>query len=181
MKLPRDIIDLPQSITLERNHRAIVAVAEELGTFECADGHITVGDAEGIAEFSPITVRSGAYRVVVYQWQHPQQRLVNVALLAACADTSRGRVKHILVRQSFAPHIADLPVDFASVAVKIGNRTVRVQSGLGDGVYPVYVRKPFLRAANLVMVDFKIWELGKVVLLPGQEMDEYQMVVKAKA
>jgi hypothetical protein len=44
----------------------------------------------------------------------------------------------------------------------------------------VYVRKPLLGSPNLILVDFKIWLVRRLVARPGWEIDEYQVGVQTK-
>lgn len=181
MRLPREIVDLPESATLRRNGLDVVAARRELARAECPDGRVTIGDAEGIDLFRPIRVRPGAYRVVVYEWQHPRRGSVNLALLVASCDKPSGILRPIAVEQVFAPHVEGLPVDCAALWVRVGVATLRVNSGLGDGVYPVYARKSLASPPDLILVDFKVWELRNYIERPGWTVDEYGLPFETRA
>lgn len=49
-------------------------------------------------------------------------------------------------------------------------------SGLGDGYYPVVGVYNFGLLAQAVVLDFQVWRIHEVILLPGQVLDEFAIV-----
>ena len=59
----------------------------------------------------------------------------------------------------------------------MGSMTFTFASGLGDGYYPVYASKRWLRQPTALVVDFKLWEIRKnLILTGGQRLDDFGKV-----
>lgn len=66
-----------------------------------------------------------------------------------------------------------------SAEIRIGSSSSLTHpAGLGDGYYPITGVYNFGLFAQAVVLDFKVWHAREVVLLPGQVLDEYGIVVK---
>jgi hypothetical protein len=66
-----------------------------------------------------------------------------------------------------------------SAEIRIGSASALTHpAGLGDGYYPITGVYNFGLLARAVVLDFKLWHVRDVVLLPGQVLDEYGIVVK---
>lgn len=176
--LPLDeVFEAPLAFEFARNGKRLVANRVELTQQPVLARRATIGDAEGVQFFSPIGLRSQRYRCFLYRWQHPSEP-INVCLLLAPTDPKPNKVIELRVRQSFAPQVPGIPVDSGAISVLIGNEVFTVASGFGDGSYPVFAIKPWLRAASALLVDFKVWETNRnLVLSDEQRFDEFGVVV----
>ena len=170
------LLDAPKSFEFVRNSKSIVATRHELSPPSHALSRVTIADAMAPEEFTPIRVAKSEYRCLLYQWSHPRG-VINVCAAIVPTSAARGRIVELSIKQTFAPHVPGLPVDSGEIVMDFGGNKHVIESGLGDGYYPVYGCKPMFRRPTAIVVDFKIWQTrDNVILLNNQRFDEYGIV-----
>lgn len=165
---------LPESITISRNGKPLSALRVNLGKVRVIDRTLKIADAEMIDEFPPlpVTITNGEYDVYTYQWPHPRG-IVNLCAVLYVRPQRWSLTRRLSIPNEVRPDLAEgLIVDFGAVSIKSGN-AITLTSGLGDGYYPVFANNNFGWWLQSLIVDFKIWEMGNVVHMPGQQVDEY--------
>ena len=171
---------LPSSIRFYRNGRPVDAVREDVGSVRVDDGRLWIADA-GLVERVPplpVGVPRGTHRVCAYRWHHASGP-VNVCLVVAFTRAFLPRSRRLTITTDVRPDLADgIIVDTAEVAV-VGADALTERSGLGDGYYPVFANYNLGLKLQSLVVDFKLWEVRRVVLMRGSTLDDYGMVTSA--
>jgi hypothetical protein len=169
---------IPESIALNRNGKVIAAARKRLGTLRVINRTLRIADAEMIHEFPPLPVgvKNGEYEVYAYEWSHSRGP-VNVCAVVLLRQQRWAISRRLTIRNNIRPDLTEgLFVDFGAVSIESDN-LITLTAGLGDGYYPVFAIRNFGVFLQSIIVDFKIWKLPNLVLLPGQKLDEYGMVV----
>jgi hypothetical protein len=168
---------LPETIQFTRNDRSVVACRVRLGSITVAGNALLIADPSFADATAPIPVRvpEGTYPVHAYQWDH-SRGAINVCVVVQFRPQWWAIARRMTIHNHYRPDITHgIIVDTAEVCVGSPSE-VTLPSGMGDGVYPVagvYNLGLFMQA---VVLDFRMWEIRDVVLLPGQEFDEYRIV-----
>jgi len=180
MNIPENIFDCPDKFQSERNGLKINCIKDVIGQFKVENYKITVGDKLGISLFTPVKMISGTYQIVKYVWNHDIVGSINVGILIRHEKTIGGSKKCVQIMQTYAPHISDgIPVDSACISIIGGNKCFDIESGLGDGVYPVYGLKKFLSKYNSIYIDLMIWNVRRVIITDDSKFDKYQIAVSS--
>ena len=168
---------LPDRLAFIRNGRVAETTRIRLNEITIDDNRLKIADAAYEGRIPPIPVRvpNGKHVVHIYQWNHPRG-LINVCAVVAFNRQRLAGVRQLKIANDTRPDITDgFIVD--SGEVRIGSESgVSLESGLGDGCYPVIAVYNFGLFLQAVVVDFKVWKVRNVVLLPGQEFDEFAIV-----
>ena len=172
----RDLFRCPASFEFTRNGKSVVATQRELTSQLVRLSQVTIADSGAPDEFSPIRLRPQEYRCYIYEWYHPAATL-NVCVVISPSEAVSGRIVELPVRQNFAPHVPGVPVDSGEIIVELSNSSHTIDSGLGDGYYPVYAAKPLFGRPTAIAIDFKLWQThGNIMLMDNQRFDEYGIV-----
>jgi hypothetical protein len=173
----REIGNLPPSIQLSRNGRPIEARRAEIGSVTVEDGRLRIADAAWVDQVPalPVRVPRGTHPVHAYQWHH-RGETINACVAISFRRQLLPVTRQLVIETDIRPDLTEgVIVDTAEVAVSASN-VLRLSSGLGDGYYPVIANANLGLWLQSLVVDFKIWHLPRVILMPGQEMDEYGFV-----
>ena len=165
---------LPESITLFRNGKPFSATRVSLGKMQVVDRAIQVADAAMIDEFPPLGVwlGNGEYAAYAYQWAHPSG-IINICAVLHIRPQRCCWTRRLSIPNDVRPDLAEgLIVDSGEISFKSANKTT-LTSGFGDGYYPVFANLNFGLWLQSLIVDFKIWEIGNVIHMPGHVLDEY--------
>jgi hypothetical protein len=171
---------LPDRLGFSRNRRPAVARRVRVGEVEVIGHVLRISDVAYGHETSPVPVGvpDGIHTVHAYQWDRPQG-VINVCVVVAFRPPRWSVARRLAIRNEARPDLtAGLIVDHAEVRVG-GFTHVTLPAGLGDGYYPVFGVFNFGLLAQAVVLDFQVWRLRNVVLLPGMAFDEYALVVPA--
>ncbi len=180
MNIPKEIFDCPDSFNLSRNNLPVQCKQKSLGSLVINNKKIVIGDKDGIELFAPIICENGTYKIYSYVWDHSRGE-INVAIIAAMEGVTGGRLNEIHLDQNYAPHLDGLPVDSGAIKIVGGGQSFVIESGFGDGLYPVYGKKRVLRKPHAIVVDFCIWKIRNVILRSGWEFDKYHVAVEKSA
>lgn len=168
---------LPERLRFTCNGREAEASRIQLGEIEVAGGTLRVADVAYGDEALPLPVRvpDGRHTVYAYRWDHPRGP-INVCAVMAFGRQRLAVARRLVIANTPRPDLtAGIIVDHAEV--RIGGRShVTLRSGLGDGYYPVIGMYNFGLFVQAVVLDFEVGRRRNVVLLPGQEFDEFGIV-----
>lgn len=168
---------LPPSISFQRNGLNATAHRADIGSVEPSDGQIRIADSAWVDTVPPLPVHvpSGLFPIHLYQWQHCGQ-IINACLVIPFARPFFPRAIQLSIETDIRPDLTEgVIVDSGEVAVQ-GLSSVVIQSGLGDGYYPVFAVKNLFGKIQSIVVDFKLWHVPRYILMPGQFQDEYGFV-----
>jgi hypothetical protein len=171
---------LPDRLRFVRNGRLAAARRVRIGEIEVIGQVLRIADVAYGNETSPVPVRvaDGIHTVHAYQWDRPQG-VINVCVVVAFRPPRWPVTRRLRIRNDARPDLTGgIIVDHAEVRVG-GFTHVTLPAGLGDGYYPVFGVYNFGLIAQAVVLDFEVWRLRNVVLLPGQAFDEFALVVPA--
>jgi hypothetical protein len=173
------IARLPERLTFVRNDHTVEARRVELGSIEVVGHQLRIADAT-YRDAVPIPARvpDGRHIVHAYQWDHPARSII-VAAAMAFGPPRLAVARRLVISNDMRPDLtAGFIVD--SAEARIGGRShVTFPSGLGDGYYPVIGVFNFGLFLQAVLVDFEVWRMRNVILLPGQVSDEFGIVRRA--
>lgn len=168
---------LPDRLSFVRNGRVAEARRVRLGQIEVTGGELKMADVAYGEQTAPLPVRvpNGRHVVNGYQWDHSQGP-INVCVVVAFRRQRLAVARPLVIANELRPDLtAGIIVDHAEVRIG-GVPGVTLPSGLGDGYYPVVAVYNFGLIPQAVVLDFEVWRMRKVVLLPGQEFDEFGIV-----
>lgn len=174
----KEIGSLPEVISLTRNGKPFRAARFTLGKLRVSQGTIRIADAEMINEFPPLPMRvpNGEHSVVVYQWHHSRGP-IDVCAIVFFRPSRWTVTRRMAIPNDVRPDLsAGLIVDSGAISIQSDN-AITLTAGQGDGYYPLFANYNFGWWLQAVIVDFKIWEIGNVALMPGQKFDEFGIVV----
>lgn len=85
--------------------------------------------------------------------------------------------RRLSIRTEIRPDLNEgIIVDTGEIAIQ-SDDSITMQAGLGDGYYPIFVNYNFGIVSQSVVVDFKIWEVDRRIMLrPGQTLDDFGIV-----
>jgi hypothetical protein len=168
---------LPDRLRFTRNGRNAEAGRVLLGEFEVAGRELRIADAGYADEVPPLPIRvpDGRHAVYAYQWVHARGP-INVCVVVAFGRQRLAIARPLAIANDMRPDLtAGIIVD--SAEVRVGSASgVTFPSGLGDGYYPVVGVFNFGLFVQAVVLDFKVWQVRQIVLLPGQVLDEFAIV-----
>jgi hypothetical protein len=168
---------LPHRLSFSRNGRAAEVRRVPAGEVEVAGNALRIADAAYGDEVPPLPVRvpNGRHTVYAYQWDHPQG-VINVCAVVAFRRQRWAVARPLTIANDMRPDLtAGIIVDSAEVRVG-GVSQVVLPSGLGDGYYPVIGVYNYALVPQAVVLDFQVWRVREVILLPGQVLDEFAIV-----
>ncbi len=170
---------LPDRLHFTRNGRNAEADRVLLCELEVADRELKIADADYGDEVSPLPIRvpNGRHAVYTYRWDHARGP-INVCMVVAFGRQRLAVARPLVITNDMRPDLtAGIIVD--SAEVRIGSASsATFPSGLGDGYYPVVGVFNFGLFAQAAVLDFKVWQVRQVVLLPGQVQDEFAIVYR---
>jgi hypothetical protein len=168
---------LPDVIAFTRGGRTLTAIRKDLGLIRIQDRRLWIADPLLVDAAPPLPVRppGGAASVHTYLWDHPRGP-VHVCVVVRFRRQRWAAIRRLAVRTDARPDLrGGVIVDSGEVAIQSAG-AVRLTSGPGDGYYPVYAAYNFGVFVQAVIVDFEVWQVRRVVLMPGQELDEFGIV-----
>lgn len=179
MQLPASLAELPDTVELSRNGVPFSAQRMELAT-TLSTGGVLFADAGSEDSFTPVPFVHGPATLHAYVWTHPHRGPINVAVVVRTEGprSQPGALREIKIRQCYARHIDGIPVDGGEISITLCGKSTRVESGFGDGAFPVYGRNRFLRRNDVLIVDFLVWKVKKVILRDGWVFDQWHVGVK---
>lgn len=159
------------------NGRAAEAQRVQVGEIEVSGRALRVADVAYGDEAPPLPVRApdGRHAVHAYRWDHPRGP-INVCAVVAFGQQRLAVARRLVIANAPRPDLtAGIIVDHGEV--RIGGRShVTLPSGLGDGYYRVIAVYNFGLVVQAVVLDFEVGRPRNVVLLPGQEFDEFGII-----
>jgi hypothetical protein len=168
---------LPDRLRFTRNGREADAHRVQLGEIEVVGRELRVADATYEDEVSPLPVRvpNGLHAIHVYLWEHPRGS-IPVCVVMAFLPQRLAVARPLVIDNNMRADLTDgIIVD--SGEVRIGSASsITLASGLGDGYYPLHGIYNFGLFVQAVVLDFKVWQVRKMGLLPGQTLDEFGIV-----
>ncbi|HJZ55006.1 MAG TPA: hypothetical protein VKE74_08605 [Gemmataceae bacterium] len=175
---------LPDSIQFTRNGLPVEARRTQLGEVRVAGHSLRIADMmyeEGSdgQPCLPVRVPDGSFPVHAYQWDHPRG-IINVCVVVAFGPQRWATTRPLVVQNEWRPDITHgVIVDTAELTLW-SVTAVTFAAGLGDGVYPVVGVYNYGLFAQAIVVDLLLWrnDSHRVILLPGQVIDEYGIVRK---
>jgi hypothetical protein len=168
---------LPDRLRFTCNGREAEARRVQLGEVEVAGRALRVADVAYGDHTLPLPVRvpDGRHAVHAYRWDHPRGP-INVCAVMAFGRQRLATARRLAIANALRPDLtAGIIVDHAEVRIG-GTSHVTLPSGLGDGYYPVVGVFNFGLFVQAVVLDFEVGRPRNVVLLPGQELDEFGIV-----
>jgi hypothetical protein len=168
---------LPDRLPFSRNRRTVETRRVQLGEIEVAGHALKIADAAYGDEVRPLPVRApdGRHAVHAYQWDHARGA-INVCVVVAFRLQRLAVARPLVIANDMRPDLTGgIIVDSAEVRVSGASRVI-VASGLGDGYYPVVGVYNFAWFLHAVVLDFEVWRVREIILLPGQELDEFAIV-----
>jgi hypothetical protein len=169
----------PSGIRLTRNGREISAIRAPLGRVRVAGRAVRIADSAWVADVPPLPVRvaDGEYDVFAYRWLHRGGDVNVCAVVRFRPPRLMVVTRRLAIHTDFRPDLTEgVIVDTGEITILSGN-AITLESGLGDGYYPVVANLNYGRALQSLVVDFKLWECGKTILPSGWRSDEYGMAV----
>jgi hypothetical protein len=170
----RAIGRLPEFITFARNGREAKAVRMDLGSLRIQDRCLWIADPGLIDSVPPLPVRLFASKgsIHTYQWSHSEGP-INVCAVVHFRRQSWATTRLLQIHTNVRPDLYEgVIVDSGDIIIRSADE-IQVQSGLGDGYYPVYANYNFACIAQSVIVDFQIWHIRTIIPMDGRELDEY--------
>jgi hypothetical protein len=168
---------LPEQLRFTRNGREADARRVQLGEIEVVCRELRVSDAtygDGVSPL-PVRVPNGLHTVHVYLWDHPRGS-IPVCMVMAFWPQRLAVARPLVIDNNMRADLTDgIIVDCGEVRISSAT-SVTLASGLGDGYYPVYGIYNFGLFVQAIVLDFKVWQVRKMGLLPGQTMDEFGIV-----
>jgi hypothetical protein len=170
----RAIGRLPECLSFTRGGLEVTAARNDLGTIHVRNRRLWVADPMLLDAAAPLPLRpsDGAASVHTYVWDHPCGP-INVCAVVRFRPQGWANTRRLAVRTDVRPDLAEgVIVDCGEIAIRSAD-AVQLRSGLGDGYYPVYANYNLGAFAQSVIVDFEVWRVRDVILLPGQQLDEF--------
>jgi hypothetical protein len=168
---------LDDQLSFSRNGRTAVARRVEVGRVEITGHELRIGDAPYAHSLPPLPIRApdGTRVVHAYQWDH-RRDAIYVCVVLSFRPQRLAVARQLTIANELRPDLtAGIIVD--SGEVRVGGATfVRLRSGLGDGYYPVFALYNLGLWLQAVVLDFQIYRMRRLILLPGQELDEFGIV-----
>jgi hypothetical protein len=173
------IARFPDVLRLSRNGHPIEANRHHSGRIQITDSRLWVADPHFIDEVPALAVKcpNGEFDVFRYEWQH-QNAPINVCLAIAFRPQSWAIARRLRIPTSIRPDLTDgIIVDFGQAAIRSASM-ITVDSGLGDGYYPVVAVFNYGIRLQSIIIDFKIWETRQIILLDeSRTLDKYGIPV----
>jgi len=171
---------LPDQLPFIRNGRKAEARRVQVGEIEVASRELSIADAAYGDKASPLSDRmpDGRHVVHAYVWDHPRGP-INICAVVTFARQRLAITRRLVITNDLRPDLtAGIIVDSAEVRIG-GTSGVILPSGLGDGYYPIVGVYNFGLFVQALVLDFEVWRTRNVILLPGQEFDEFGIVRQA--
>jgi hypothetical protein len=168
---------LPDTLPFTRNGREAKARRVPVGEVEVAGRKLRVADAAYGDETPPLPIRvpDGTHRVYAYQWDHPRGP-INICAVVAFGRQRLAVARRLEIANAMRPDLtAGIIADSGEVRIASVSG-ITFPSGLGDGYYPVVGVFNFGLFVQAVLLDFKVWQMPHVILLPGQVLDEFGVI-----
>jgi hypothetical protein len=179
---------LPETIRFTRNGLEVEARRARAGEVRVVGQALRIADVmyEGSNRHEqprlPIRIPDGSYPVHVYQWDHPRG-IINVCGVISFCSQRWAVTRRLAIQSEWRPDITHgVIVDNGRLTIWSAS-AVTFEAGLGDGVYPVVGVYNFGLFAQAIVVDLLVWknDSHRIILLPGQEFDEYGIVRRVDA
>jgi hypothetical protein len=168
---------LPDRLRFTRNGREAEANRIRLGEVEVIHSRIKLADAAYHEEMPTLRIRvpNGRWAVHVYQWNHAAGSF-NVCAVISFARQRLALSRTLTIPNEIRPDMtAGMMVD--SGEIWVGDESgLTFPAGLGDGYYPVVGLFNYGLFLQAIVIDLKAWHVPRVILQPGQVMDEFGMV-----
>jgi hypothetical protein len=168
---------LPDRLSFTRNGRAAEARRVQVGEVDVAGRELKIADAAYGNEVPPLSVRvpDGRHGINTYQWAHTDGP-ISICLVVAFGCQRLPVARALKIANDMWPDLtAGIIVDSAEVRIG-GASHLTLSSGLGDGYYPVVAVYNFGLFLQALVLDFEVWRVREVILVPGQVLDEFAMV-----
>lgn len=168
---------LPGRSKLMRNGVKLHARRVALGAVDVRDNALRIADADEADEPPglPLCVPDGEHGVYAFQWEH-SGRPVNVCAVISFRLQLFAVARPLSIDNRARPDLSEgVIVDSGNIRIAAAS-SLTMESGLGDGYYPVYAVRNFGLVLQAIVVDFEVWRVRNVILLDHQELDEFGFV-----
>lgn len=176
-QFPETVQELPESIELRRNGHPLTAQRVRMGTLALDSGRIRIGDSDVVSAFKPLAFAKGSATVDVYRWSHEQRGDINVLAVVRAEKPVFGSFQPVNIENDYREDLDAIPVDSGAIGIEANGQTIIIPSAFGDGLYPVFGVKPWFKPYQILVVDFQIWKILKVISTGETARDEKYNVI----
>lgn len=170
----RELVQCPTICGLQRGPKFVELERQLVGELDISRNQVSIFDPEleDQPPRLPVRIRNGLAPVYVYRAQLGD-RLCNACVLILLRKPRFAMLSRLAIRDfGFAASCRGVMTDSAQIEIRSTN-AITVDSGLGDGVYPIIVSRNFGFRVQAIIIDFLLHKRANYLLMPGQNLDEW--------